>query len=162
MGDKSAIHWTDALVKRFWSYVNKREAGECWPWVGGRFARGYGQFRAGRRKVKAHRCAYELTFGLPRDRVLHRCDNPPCCNPAHLFDGSLSDNAGDRERKGRSAPIPWSPKPGELNPAAKIGRGEVDLIRQRASAGEPQRALATAFGLSQSQIGNIVRGQSWR
>jgi hypothetical protein len=160
----SSIEWCDALVARFWRYVDVRTPSECWPWKAGRFTNGYGQFRAGKRKVKAHRVALELTNGRAlRDGQLacHRCDNPPCCNPAHLFAGSSLDNARDRDSKGRTGRH-GKPQPGESNPAAKLNLDAVLEIRRIASTGVAQCRIAAAFGMSASQIGNIVRGTSWK
>ena len=56
---KSKIEWTEDLKRRFWSYVAISGADECWPWMGGCFENGYGQFRLGEKKVKAHRISYE-------------------------------------------------------------------------------------------------------
>lgn len=81
----------------FWAQVHK--SGDCWEWKGKRYPSGYGRHS----KFYAHRVAYELVHGpIPAGMfVCHRCDNPPCCNPAHLFLGTPEDNAKDRERKGR-------------------------------------------------------------
>jgi len=157
----SKIEWTDARVASFWSYVDVRGFDECWKWRGGLFTNGYGQFRLGAHKVKAHRCAYELTRGPLNDlRALHRCDYPPCCNPVHLFSGTDADNSHDRDAKGRTRNGIVS-LPGERNPAAKLTLGDVAEIRRLASCGIPQRRLASIFAVSQSQVGNIVRRQAW-
>lgn len=78
----------------------------CWPWMGHKNS-GYGVLSIGNRERKAHRLVYEAAKGpIPdRMRVCHTCDNPPCCNPAHLFLGTRSDNAADMAAKGRA----WSP-----------------------------------------------------
>lgn len=164
MGESTNIQWTDVLKERFWSYVDRRGQEECWPWIAGKFTNGYGQFRAGKRKVKAHRCAYELTNGHIEDglRVLHRCDNPPCCNPQHLFKGTDLDNVRDCVLKGRHRSIPPPGRPGAANPSAKVTTDIVFNIRQQAQSGASQRSLAVKHGLSQSQVGNIVRGQCWQ
>lgn len=162
MGDKSKIEWTDELRMRFWSYVAIGQPNECWEWKGGCFDNGYGQFRLGDRKVKANRCAYELAVGPLGDLLaLHECDNPPCCNPAHLFAGTPADNSRDRNQKGRAAPCLLKPMRGEENPAAKLCFGQVVEIRAMSQSGYSQRAIAQHFGISQSQVGNIVRGSSW-
>jgi hypothetical protein len=159
---RTEIAWTDSLVARFWSYVRVGGLDECWLWKGGRFERGYGQFRLGPRKVKAHRCAHELTRGpLEGLKSLHRCDNPPCCNPIHLFSGTPADNAHDRDAKGRTRNGLVS-LPGELNPAAKIDRQTAEEIREARRRGLLLREIAEGFGLSQSQVRNIVTGASWR
>lgn len=89
---------------RFWRYVEKRGDDECWEWTGSRFAKGYGVFCLNKRdRIGAHRMSWTLTNGPIQGRlwVLHRCDNPPCCNPAHLFLGTPVDNVRDMHMKGR-------------------------------------------------------------
>lgn len=93
------------IAERFWARVDRRSEDECWEWSGHRDQRGYG--RGGTNKAGgylAHRMAYMLHAGvaLPDSTlVCHRCDNPPCCNPAHLFTGTHKDNAVDMAAKGR-------------------------------------------------------------
>lgn len=90
---------------RFWAKVD-RSAGPdgCWPWTAGCDNNGYGQVRVGVRIIRAARVALELATGRPLGKrwALHRCDNPPCVNPAHLFPGSARKNAQDCARKGRN------------------------------------------------------------
>lgn len=94
------------LLARFWPKVDRRGPLECWPWTASSLTTyGYGHIRltSSRRKVLSHRLAYELANGPIPDglKVLHECDNPPCCNPAHLFLGTHLANARDRDSKGR-------------------------------------------------------------
>lgn len=91
------------LRDRFAKYVAPGDADACWLWLGTKTEDGYGQMWNGRRSRIAHRIAYELEFGEipPGLLVCHRCDNPPCCNPAHLFLGTVMDNALDMIAKGR-------------------------------------------------------------
>ncbi len=89
----------------FWERVG-REGGECWLWRGAKHERGYGRVRHNGRIVAAHRLAYELWHRValsPRDLVLHRCDTPACCRPAHLYLGTHADNARDRVARGHPA-----------------------------------------------------------
>lgn len=95
---------TDVGV-RFWSKVKTGDPKDCWPWQASVFGFGYGAFRYGARTLRAHRVAWILARGgsIPDGlSVLHRCDNPPCCNPLHLKLGTQMDNTEDRMRRGRS------------------------------------------------------------
>ena len=103
-----------AGAERFWSYVERSSPEACWEWRGCRQPDGYGVWtttergpggEAVRRKHRAHRHAWTVVNGpVPAGRrVLHRCDNPPCCNPDHLYVGTAADNARDRDRPERRA-----------------------------------------------------------
>lgn len=97
------------LSEKFWTKVDRREPNDCWPWIGSKTERGYGTMNIGykanktQRKIGAHRLAWVLTNGPVPDGtyICHRCDNPPCCNPAHLFVGSQKDNMRDASAKNR-------------------------------------------------------------
>jgi hypothetical protein len=117
IGGRFRAGLTAVQITRFWSKV-QRAAG-CWEWQAGKFRNGYGMFGAGRfpdgrsDTRYTHRVAYELTHGpIPNGlQVLHTCDNPPCCNPAHLQLGTHLDNMQDSARKGRKSgerPKAWS------------------------------------------------------
>lgn len=91
-----------AMEARFWSKVDVRGEDECWPWMVGHNQDGYGIFHIERRSVHAHRVALALALGgILKEQALHHCDFPPCCNPAHLFEGTNADNVRDRDAKGR-------------------------------------------------------------
>jgi hypothetical protein len=103
-------HWANQYSKpvpfldRFWSRVAEGEPDECWEWIGARGPQGYGMFQVKIRMARrAHRISYELAHGpIPEGmQVLHRCDNPPCVNPAHLRLGTARDNTYDMLAKGR-------------------------------------------------------------
>ena len=87
----------------FWQRVGIRGEDECWPYLWGRSSTGYGSLRWNGRVDKSHRVAYELAYGEVPDGlwVLHHCDNPPCCNPYHLYAGTPKDNVRDMMDRGR-------------------------------------------------------------
>lgn len=93
----------------FWSHVDIQGANECWPWKNVRTRQGYGTKKVSGKWVYSHRMAYEYAFGPIPDGLLvcHKCDNPPCCNPNHLFLGTGRDNVRDAISKGRW----WHQKP---------------------------------------------------
>lgn len=90
-------------IERFWSKVKRGADDDCWPWLAGKNSDGYGVFTVSGIDKRAHRIAYMLANGQidPKAKVLHSCDNPPCCNPNHLHSGTQGDN--NRERKERGA-----------------------------------------------------------
>ena len=140
---------------RFWRFVDKTAGPDgCWLWTGECGRHGYGQFRFGHRQVKAHRFAYECSVGPIKDGLLacHRCDNPPCCNPAHIFPGTNADNVADRNAKGRHAF-------GEKAAAAKLTAPDVLAIR---SSTESTAALARRFSVSWSAVARVRDGSTWR
>ncbi len=148
----------DQIVRRFWSRVQRGTPSECWPWHGHRNPKGYGLFWDGERTTVAHRFAYRLQHGsYPAELVCHRCDNPPCCNPAHLFAGTDSDNQRDCVAKGRRAHIF-----GENNNRVILTLRQVVEIRERYAAGEYAVELAREFTVSQATISAICGGRNWK
>lgn len=161
-------------AERFWERVEVGEPDECWEW---RRARkdGYGWLWVGDGQCdRAHRVAWLLTNGeIPADlpHVLHHCDNPPCCNPEHLFVGTNADNVADMCAKARQAAgdrsgarlHPERLARGEANGAAKLTWAQAAEIRTRRRAGgETGRALAAEFGVSPMIVSKIARGILWK
>lgn len=140
----------------FWERVEVGSTDACWPWIGARNSKGYGQVRLNGRMRPAHRVAFELSFGDPGSLfVCHRCDNPSCVNPAHLFVGTAADNARDAVSKGRS-------RSGERHNQARLTVTRVREIRGLAQAGVQGIALAAKFGVTPQTISHIVTRKTWR
>ncbi len=156
-----------AFPTSFWSRVDRQGKG-CWLWLGHRTPRGYGTFthrgQDGRyRPVRAHRLAWMLVNGPipPGLLVCHRCDNPPCCRPDHLFLGTASDNVADMTSKGRNR---WghTPRYGQANPASKLSEDQVLEIRRRRAAGELLTVLAAEYRVTITTISRVARGMNYR
>lgn len=139
----------------------------CWPFTGctsGGRCGGYGQLTVARKRILAHRLAWEIAFGDPGDQhVLHRCDNPPCCNPAHLFLGTHADNLRDCVSKGRNfaAVYPHLIARGEAHQNSKLTDNDVRRIRMLANAGELHRVIAKQFGVNRSTVTQIAARKGW-
>jgi hypothetical protein len=122
---------------------------------------GYGWFWLARRAQKAHRVAFFLANGRwPTPNCLHSCDNPPCCEPAHLFEGTDAVNMADRDAKGRqrSGSTPANALRGEGASWSKLTATQVLAIRaSSASAG----ALARELGVSKKTVLNVRHGRTW-
>lgn len=139
--------------ENFWEQVNK--TGECWLWMGRTQSDGYGSLSREGKEYLAHRVAWELTFGPTDLKVLHRCDNPPCVRPAHLFEGTQRDNIADMVAKGRQhRPV------GTLNPKAKLNPTLADEIRGKYVPGNIS-ALAKEYGVATSTIWRVISQESW-
>lgn len=117
--EKERLSPEASFSERFWDRVKKGGAEQCWPWTGAIVANGYGRAALTQdngtmnRSLLAHRVAWELANGRklrPKMVVMHTCDNPPCCNPAHLREASSSENALDAFAKGRRRFNPRRPK----------------------------------------------------
>lgn len=147
-----AIELAPRYLHRFWSYVDIAGPDECWLWRACTLASGYGQFRAGPQKFRAHR----LSFGLANDSmpecVCHSCDNPRCVNPRHLWPGTNADNSRDAMQKRRHPH-------GERHGRAKLTPAMVIEIR---SSGEPDTRIALRLGVSSATVRYARIGATWR
>lgn len=147
------------LKERFWLNVEKSTG--CWKWKSATTTAGYGVFGINGKVVYAHRAAWEKKNGnIPKGvHVLHRCDNPPCINPKHLFLGTPADNCFDKELKGRGMMKRYS---GENNWQSKLNKNEVSEIRNLYSLGKlSQRAIAKKYKVSQPNISGIINMDLW-
>lgn len=149
------------IEERFWAKVDK--SGECWEWMGaitgGRYG-GYGVMGRGSRGsglCYAHRLSWILANGsIPKGVfVCHRCDNPGCVNPEHLFLGTQADNVQDMVAKGRGAR-------GETHCCAKLSEEDVRAIRQAyARGGVTLQELGSKHGVAHSTVSDAVHRKTW-
>lgn len=146
-----------SIAARFWLHVVRGP--DCWGWLGTTDPKGYGRVMHGGRHVRAHRLSWEVNRGpIPAGmQVLHSCDNPPCCNPAHLFLGTNADNVRDREIKSRrTAPA------GSESSRSKLTEDAVRSIRIERSSGSTFASIASRYGVTPGAIRHIVAGRTWR
>lgn len=142
----------------------------CWLWLGSVDGYGYGRVmrRDGDGRVQtygAHRVAFAVSQGSvsPGNVVMHRCDNPPCVNPAHLTQGTPADNARDRDRKGRSRiAVPERRARGERCARSKLNATQVAEIRERFAGGASCVEIAPSYGITAPAVHQIVTRKTWR
>lgn len=138
-------------AKRFWSKVDKRGPDECWLWRGTIQSKGYGTYN----QQLAHRLAFQFVMQLDPGELLvcHHCDNPPCCNPKHLFLGTAQDNSDDMVQKQRQ-----QRRAKERASRAKLTESDIIAIR---NSNETHAVLAKRYGVSQGAIASARTGQTW-
>ncbi len=145
------------IQDRFFEKILKTE--NCWFWIGWRNSSGYGQLNNKNKHVLAHRVSWELHKGtIPEGLcVLHKCDNPICVNPDHLFIGTHKDNSMDRTRKGRNAD-----QHGERSARAKLKEGQVrEIICRYKSQNISQIELGKEYQISQQTVSAILCKERW-
>ena len=152
--------------KLFWDKVDQQGPDDCWNWKASVNRDGYGQFWIGYTFVPSHRYAYvyhskkALTPGI---LICHHCDNPRCCNPNHLFEGTAQDNAKDRISKGRQGnSTPVNPAKGVRHWNSYLHDEDVSKIRRLSKAGVTGAELSKTFRVSRTQISYIIRRINWR
>jgi len=142
--------------KHFWKSVDIKGDNECWNWKQCCDTGGYGHFNSKRKMFLSHRFAYEDKIGsIPAGKlVCHKCDNPKCCNPSHLFIGSNRDNRQDASKKGRITGGGYKLTPAILSMVLDI--------RQLALSGISQQKIADKYKLSQAAVSMIINRRSYR
>lgn len=137
---------------RFWSKVDIKEENDCWEWQAFRDKCGYGQFGIKYQIEKSHRISYLLiNEAIPEGmNILHKCDNPPCCNPIHLFAGTQFDNIKNMASKGR-------------NSCLKLNDEDVlEIVKLIEETTLTQQQIADKFGVNHRLISSIQNGVAWR
>jgi hypothetical protein len=143
--------WTKS---RFWH--NTKRVGSCLEWCGAKDKNGYGKLTIEYKTVRAHRAAYLWSRGtIPIGFcILHKCDNPPCVRPSHLYIGTLSDNTNDAYKRGRLS------KRGEKHHLARLTESSVRKIKKQKGKGSVWD-VAESYGVSHWTIYDVWRGRSW-
>lgn len=138
-------------VTRFWSLVEALDGDMCWPWQGDRDTGGYGVFMYHGKKHGAHQLALSFATGEKRGTLdtCHSCDNPSCCNPAHLRFDTRAANIADMDARGR-----------RVN-TGKLTAEQVREMRERRANGARQIDLARDYGVTDGLVSQIVRGKKW-
>lgn len=148
----AAITLSPSETARFWSLIDRGEPDACWPWKPTQVTRGYGKFwdRGLKQRHAAHRLAWMLTSGeIPAGMLCcHRCDNPPCCNPAHIFLGTHLDNAADSVRK-------------ERHSAHLTAAQAIEARKLYAEYWSCER-LGERFGVAVAIVRAVIDGKTWK
>jgi hypothetical protein len=147
----------EKLLNRFWSKVAKGGSDDCWEWLACKHVAGYGKFWAGHGNKLTHRVSWIIHNGeIPDDlHVCHKCDNPACVNPHHLFLGTAADNMKDRNDKNRQAM-------GERHGPAKLTESEVyEIFDLYSSGGFTYKGLGAIYGVGPVAIYSIMNGKNW-
>ena len=144
-------------IQRFWSYVQIKDLFECWNWTGATTNGGYGVMNIRQKIIRATRISYELNIGTIPDGfdILHKCDNPSCVNPSHLFLGNDITNSKDKVNKSRQCR-------GKSRPQAKLTEQDVLDIRKMLFEGIVQAEIARRFGVGDTTIHFIKTNKAWK
>lgn len=130
----------------------------CWEWQGSRNKKGYGHLSYKRKVELAHRISWLMFKGkIPNDmKVCHKCDNPPCINPSHLFLGSQKENVKDMFQKKRKI------HEGINHPGAKLTNENIKEIRKLLREGKTQQYIADKYNISNGHVGSIKHRRTWK
>ena len=142
----------EKILDRFWAKVKKSDG--CWEWTAYKNEKGYGRFlwpKSGHRSMMmAHRFSYIVHYGAFDESlfILHKCDNPSCVNPEHLFTGTHQDNVRDMLEKGRDT-------------QRKLTESDVIKIRGLAENGTPSLEISRMYNIDKAHAWAVTRGKSW-
>jgi len=155
------IKLTESDKTRFWSWVDISEADACWEWQGAKgggesSGKKYGAFKIAENTYRASRVAFVIANGDTEFQVLHSCNNPSCCNPAHLYAGTQRRNIQQAIQEGRFD------NRGEKCGKATLSNSDVREIRALYADNHTQRSIAELYGISRAQVSRICSGKQWK
>lgn len=163
---KSMPVLTQRQIDKFWREVLKTtNIEECWIWIGFKDKRGYGRasFRVDKKRttIRAPRLAYYLHYkiGVESSIILHKCDNPSCCNPYHLSLGTNKENSVDMIAKGRGLN---QFADGEKHPNSKLTVEIVQKLKEAYASGTTQKQLSIDYNIDPSAISRAINGKRWK
>ncbi len=157
-----SMSFEEKIKKRFFSKFSRKGDDDCWIWTGSRLPKGYGSFSVNRIRKNAHRVSWTIHYGeIPSGMlVCHKCDNPPCVNPYHLFIGTNQDNVNDKMNKGRQR---WTTVKGAQHYKAILTEKDVLKIRKMYSTKKYSSfQLAELFQVSRGCIDGVVYNKTWK
>jgi hypothetical protein len=146
---------------RFWKWVEKGPG--CWLWTGAA-SHGYGRIRSNGLTIRATVVAWEIGNGAPFPKgmwCLHKCDNPMCVRPDHLYPGVPMQNTADMTARGR-AKFGANKARGTKHHSAKLTPARVRSIRVRHAAGDSLASLARRYGVHWSCVSSVIQGRTWK
>lgn len=149
------------IILRFESkYIPEPNSG-CWIWLGATNKDGYGRFKFHNKLIGAHRASMMIYNEQENSSmcVLHKCDNPYCVNPNHLFFGTHLDNMRDKKKKGR---VGFNPSYGEEHYNSKLKIEDITSIRTLSSKGHSNKEIAVLFDINPSTVSQIIRRVTWK
>jgi hypothetical protein len=154
------LELSDNFVCRYWDNVEVKTKEECWIWEGRKNSKGYGTIGYKKKRILATRTSYYYHYGKFENKlfVCHRCDNPICVNPHHLFLGNQKDNIQDMLAKGRNNPLK-----GSKQASSKLNEEKVSQIRSLYLNTEiTEKELAIKFGVSETAIADVITNKTWK
>ncbi len=161
-GHKAIAPSAAPLSERFWERVDRASTADgCWTWTG-TLSGGYGCIYTDGKQRRATWVSWLLHYGEPPEGMflLHRCDNPPCVRPDHLFLGTQKDNNQDMWAKGRGKLVHYQ---GGQHGRATMTEEQVAALRERyRQGGITQRALARETGIPRGTIQHMLSGATWK
>lgn len=145
---------TEIQIAHFWERVDK--SGDCWLWTGTMFKSGYGLISINDKSTYTHRLAYTISTGNDPGKylILHSCDNPPCCNPAHLRKGTHAENMADMVSGHRGAK--------HIDSSPKLTQELADNLREDYKLSQNKSKLSKKYNISCTHVTDILNNKYWK